>query len=163
VNTTVNYYYQTFVPLRAVADGGVQAAPEIPKLIAGLASQLHMTPTQVQQFLGTDFPAMAKLLESFPQLVPISPTCLRGSITTALVTTMKDNVHNYAQIDSLPNFNCHVVLRDPGILLVVLGRLGPWSLRCVPAAQPRRLEVRRDRFEDVATNDQARAKELAQT
>jgi hypothetical protein len=26
VNTTVNYYYQTFVPLRAVADGGVRSS-----------------------------------------------------------------------------------------------------------------------------------------
>jgi hypothetical protein len=126
VNTTVNYYYQTFVPLRGVANGGVQAAPEIPKLIAGLASQLHMTPTQVQQFLGTDFPAMAKLLESFPQLVPIFTDVPPGlDHYKPLVTTMKDNVHNYAQIDSLPNFNLFTwFFVIPGVLLVLLAASG---------------------------------------
>jgi len=50
---------------------------------------------------------MAKLLESFPQLVPIFTDVPPGlDHYKPLVTTMKDNVHNYAQIDSLPNFNC---------------------------------------------------------
>lgn len=69
VTKTVNYYNQTFVPLRGVAVGGIQAAKETPALIGGLAKQLHMSASQMQQFLGTDFPAMAKLLASFPQLV----------------------------------------------------------------------------------------------
>ena len=126
VKLAANYYYETFVPLRAVANGGVLAAPEIPKLIAGLATQLHMTPAQVQQFLGADFPAMAKLLASFPQLVPIFTNVPPGlDVYKPLVTTMQENVHNYAQIDSLPNFNLFTwFFVIPGVLLVLLAASG---------------------------------------
>jgi len=62
VNTTANYYYETFVPLRGVAQGGVQAASETPKLMATLAAGLHMTPAQLQQLMQTNFPAFAALL-----------------------------------------------------------------------------------------------------
>lgn len=126
VNTTVKYYYQTFVPLRGVATGGVAAAGETPKLIAGLATQLHMTPAQVQKFLGTDFPALAELLGSFPQLVPIFTEVPPGlDHYKPLVSTMQENVHNYAQIDSLPNFNLFTwFFVIPGALLVLLAALG---------------------------------------
>ncbi len=122
VAKTVNYYNNTFVPLRGVAIGGVQAAKETPALIAGLAKQLHMTPAQVQQFLGTNFPAMAKLLASFPQLVPIF-TNVPGGLDhyLPLVHTMQTNVHNYDEISSLPNFNLFTwFFVVPGVLLVLL-------------------------------------------
>src|SRR5689334_19110189 len=67
VATTVKYYDQTFVPLRPVAVTGVAAASETPQLIGALATQLHMTPAQLQKFLGTNFPATAQLLGSLPQ------------------------------------------------------------------------------------------------
>jgi hypothetical protein len=126
VKMAANYYYKTFVPLRAVADGGVLAAPEIPKLMAGLATELHMTSAQVQQFLGTDFPALAKLLGSFPQSVPIFTKVPPGLVAyKPLLTTMQENVHNYAQIDSLPNFNLFTwFFVIPGILLVLLAASG---------------------------------------
>jgi len=126
VKMAATYYYGTFVPLLAVANGGVLAAPEIPQLIAGLATQLHMTPAQVQQFLGTDFPAMAKLLESFPKLVPIFTNVPAGlDAYKPLLTTMQENVHNYAQIDSLPSFNLFTwFFVIPGILLVLLAASG---------------------------------------
>jgi hypothetical protein len=85
-----------------------------------------MTPAQVQQFLGADFPAMAKLLASFPQLVPVFTNVPPGlDVYKPLVTTMQENVHNYAQIDSLPNFNLFTwFFVIPGILLVLLAASG---------------------------------------
>jgi hypothetical protein len=122
VQKTVNYYNQTFVPLRPAAIGGVAAATEVPNLIAGLAKQLHMTPAQVQQFLGTNFPAMAKLLGSFPQLVPVFTNVPPGlDHYLPLVRTMQGNVSSYAKIDSLPNFRLFTwFFVVPGVLLVLL-------------------------------------------
>jgi hypothetical protein len=125
VRTTANYYYDTFTKLRPVAVGGVQAAAETPQMIAALAIQLHMTPAQVQQFLGTSFPAMGNLLGSFPQLVPVFENVPPGlDHYKPLVDTMQANVNNYRQIDSLPNFNLFTwFFVIPGILLVLLGGL----------------------------------------
>lgn len=122
VNTTVNYYNQTFVPLGSVATGAVQAAGEAPQLIAALASQLHMTPAQVQQFLGANFPAMAALLGGLAQLSPVFKNVPPGlAHYKPLVNTMQANVGNYAKIDSLPNFNLFTwFFVIPGILLVLL-------------------------------------------
>jgi hypothetical protein len=126
VRTAAKYYYQTFVPLGPVANGGVLAAPEIPKFVATLATELHMTPAQVQLFMGTDFPAMAKLLESFPQLLPIFANVPPGlAAYKPLLTAMQDNVHNYAQIDSLPSFNLFTwFFVIPGALIVLLAAYG---------------------------------------
>ncbi len=125
VQVTANYYNQTFVPLRAVAVGGVQAASETPQLIGALAKQLHMTPTQVEQFLGAKFPAFAQLLGSFPQLVPVFTKVPPGlTYYKPLVDTMQAQVNNYAQVDSLPNFNLFTwFFVVPGVLLVILAGL----------------------------------------
>jgi hypothetical protein len=122
VAKTVNYYNQTFVPLRPVAQGGVQAAAEVPQLIDGLAKQLHMTPAQVQQFLGQNFPAMAQLLGNFPKLVPVFTNVPPGlDHYLPLVSTMQANVRNYAKIDSLPNFRLFTwFFVIPGVLLIGL-------------------------------------------
>lgn len=145
VDTTAHYYYDTFTPLRQVANGGVQAATEAPKLVPALATALHMTPAQVQQFLGKDFPATSQLLTQFPQLVPIFTRVPAGlDHYQPLVTTMQANVDNYKQIHSLPNFNLFTwFFVVPGALLVVLaaGELGAFrrlavvvsSHRAVPA------------------------------
>lgn len=131
VTSTANYYNQTFVPLRQVAIGGVQAAKEAPQLIAALASQLHMTPAQVQQFLGAGFPAMAALLGSLPQLTPIFANVPPGlDHYKPLVSTMQANQKNYAQISSLPNFNLFTwFFVIPGILLVLLAGASLLSTR----------------------------------
>ena len=71
VTTTVNYYDHTFTALGPVATGGVVASAEIPGLFAGLAGALHMTQPQLAGFLSTNYPALAQLLEKFPQLVPV--------------------------------------------------------------------------------------------
>ncbi len=126
VKQTVDYYNNTFVPLGSVAQGGVQAAAEVQQMTTGLASALHMTPAQVQQFLGSNYPAMAKLLGSFPQLVPIFKNVPPGlDFYKPLVTTMNNNVHNYKEISSLPNFNLFTwFFVVPGALLVILSGLG---------------------------------------
>jgi hypothetical protein len=122
VNTTVRYYDQTFVPLRPVAITAVTAGGEIPKLIPALAKPLHMTPTQVQQFLGTSFPATAKLLGELPLLAPVFSKVPPGiAFFKPLIDTMQANVSNYAKVDSLPDFRLFTwffVL--PGVLLVAL-------------------------------------------
>ncbi len=122
VDTTASYYTQTFVPLRAVAQGGVQAAAETPQLMATLAAGLHMTPAQLQQLMQTNFPAFAALLQQFPQLVPVFTKVPPGlDYYKPLVTTMQANVSNYKQIDSLPNFRLFTWFFEvPGALLVLL-------------------------------------------
>jgi hypothetical protein len=121
VNTTVRYYDQTFVPLRPVAITAVTAGGEI-KLIPALAKPLHMTPAQVQQFLGTSFPATAKLLGELPQLAPVFSKVPPGLVFyKPLVGAMQANVSNYAKVDSLPDFRLFTwFFVVPGVLLVVL-------------------------------------------
>lgn len=136
VKTTVTYYDKTFKPLLAVATGGAQAAGEVQPMIGGLAQALHRTPTQVQQFLGAQFPAMAKLLEGFPQLVPIFKQVGPGlAHYQPLVRTMQANVDNYAAISSLPNFRLFTwFFVIPGVLLVVLAGWPLLAFRRAPAA-----------------------------
>ena len=122
VAKTVAYYDQTFVPLRPVAVGGLQAAGEAPKLIAALASQLKMSPAAVQRFLGTQFPATAGLLGNLPKLKPVFTNVPPGlDHYLPLVQTMKSNVSNYKKINSLPDFRLFTwFFLIPGILLVLL-------------------------------------------
>lgn len=138
VKTTVAYYDKTFMALGPVATGGVAASGEIPALFAGLAGSLHMTQPQLVQFLQTKFPALAQLLERFPQLAPVFKRVPPGlAWYKPLVTTMRDNVTNYAKIDSLPNFNLFTwFFVVPGILVVILAGLGLIGLY-----RPRRLQV----------------------
>lgn len=122
VNKTVYYFDSTFVPLRPVAVGAVQAAGETPKLIAALATPLHMTPTQVQKFLGTSFPATAGLLQGLPKLAPIFANVPPGlTHYQPLVQAIKANVGNYAQVSSLPDLRLFTwILVVPGVLLALL-------------------------------------------
>ena len=126
VKTTVNYYNNTFVHLQPVAQGGIAAAGETDQLVAGLASALHMTSAQVQQFLGSKYPALAQLLGSFPTLVPIFQQVTPGlAHYKPLIDTMQANVNNYAQVDSLPNFNLFTWFFEiPGVLITILAVLG---------------------------------------
>jgi hypothetical protein len=136
VKTTVNYYYKTFVPLRAVANGGVAAAGEEQQMVLALASAMHMTPAHLETYLAAKFPAMAKLLASFPALVPIFKNVPGGlNHYLPLVTTMNGNVGNYAKIDALPNFNLFTwffVVPGALLLLISLWGLGAWSWVTAP-------------------------------
>jgi hypothetical protein len=122
VRTTVDYYNKTFVPLRAVAVGGTDAAAELPGMMGALSKALHMTPTQLQAFFGKNFPAMGALLGNLPKLVPIFTNVPPGlAHYKPLVATMNANVDNYANISSLPNFRLFTwFFVIPGVLLVVL-------------------------------------------
>ncbi len=126
VKETVALYHNTFVPLGPVAVGGVAAASETTQLFEGLASGLHMTPAQLQTFLGKNYPAMAKLLASFPLLVPVFSQVGPGlAHYLPLVNTMQSQVKNYAAIDSLPNFNLFTwFFVVPGILIVLFALMG---------------------------------------
>ncbi len=122
VSQTADYYNKTFVQLRPIAEAGPQLASEAPKLIAALAQQLNMSPDQVQQFLGSQFPAMAGLLGGLPQLVPVFANVPPGlDHYKPLVDVMQANVTNYQQVDSLPSFRLFTwFFVIPGILLVLL-------------------------------------------
>lgn len=136
VKTTADYYNNTFVPLRQVAIVGQPAATEAPQLIAALGKQLHMSPAQVQQFLGAQFPAMAKLLGNLPQLTPIFANVPPGlDHYKPLVNTMQANVTNYREIDSLPNFRLFTwFFVVPGVLLLLIGAWPVLTRRRVHAA-----------------------------
>ena len=126
VNTTVDYYNKTFVPLMQVAVGGVAAAGETNSMMSGIATAMHMTPAQLSQYFGEKYPAMAGLLGSFPTMTPVFSRVSPGlAFYEPLVMTMKANVDNYAQVDSLPNFNLFTwFFVVPGVLLVILSLLG---------------------------------------
>ena len=115
-------YYQTFTQLRPVAQGGAQAASEAPKLVAALAQQLKMSPAQVQQFLTTQFPGLAGLLGSLPQLVPVFANVPAGlDHYKPLIDVIQANVTNYQKVDSLPSFRLFTwFFVIPGVLLVLL-------------------------------------------
>jgi hypothetical protein len=130
VRKTVHYYNKTFVPLRGVAIGGVQAGNESAKLVQALAQALKMTPAQVQQFLASQFPATASLIGNLPDLKPVFENVPPGlDHYKPLVTTMQSNVDNYKQVNSLPNFRLFSwFFVVPGALVILLAG---WSL--VPA------------------------------
>lgn len=134
VRTTVAYD-KVFQDLRPVALGATAASPEIPGLFSTLASSLHVSQTELVAFLRADFPAMAKMLQTFPQLVPVFKKVPPGLNWYApIVNTMQANVSNYAKVDSLPNFNLFTsFFVVPGGLLVIFGALGIFA-----AYRPRR-------------------------
>jgi len=141
VSKTADYYDRTFVPLRPVAVGGVKAGNEAPKLIAALASQLKMSPAEVQRFLATQFRATAGLLGNLPKLESVFTNVPPGlDHYRPLVQTMKSNVANYEKIDSLPDFRLFTwFFVMPGVMLVLLAG---WPL----------LGVRRGRTADTAVS-----------
>ncbi len=106
VKETATYYYDTFEPLKPVATGGVAAASELPSLLPALGAALHMTPAQVQAYLGSAFPAMGGLLSTLPKETGVFEKVPSGlAFYHPLVTTMQANVTNYKEVDSLPDFN----------------------------------------------------------
>ncbi|MFI5035852.1 MAG: hypothetical protein ACHQFZ_06570 [Acidimicrobiales bacterium] len=126
VRESVLFYHNTFVPLGQVAVGAVAAAGETTQLFAGLAQGLHMTPAQTQAFMTKNYPAMAKLLASFPLMVPVFAQVGPGlTHYLPLVNTMQGQVKNYAAVDSLPNFNLFTwFFVVPGLLIVLFALMG---------------------------------------
>jgi hypothetical protein len=126
VKETVSLYDNTFVPLKPVATGAIAAASEETALLQGLATGLHLTPAQLEQFLGQKYPSFAQLLSSFPQLVPVFSQVGPGlAHYKPLIDTMKANVTNYQQVDSLPNFRLFTwFFVVPGVLIAIFALLG---------------------------------------
>ncbi len=126
VKETVALYNNTFVPLKAVATGGIAAAGEETALVKGLSEGLHLTPAQLDQFLGTKYPAFAQLLAAFPQLVPVFSQVGPGlAHYKPLIDAMQANVTNYQQVNSLPDFRLFTwFFVIPGVLIALFALLG---------------------------------------
>jgi hypothetical protein len=126
VKDTVGLYENTFLALKPVATGGIAAAGEETALLQGLVTGLHLTPQQLEQFLGGKYPAFAQLLASFPKLVPVFSQVGPGlAHFKPLVDTMQANVTNYQQVDSLPNFRLFTWFFEiPGALITIFALLG---------------------------------------
>lgn len=105
------------------------------KLVPALATALHMTPAQVQQFIGQQFPAMAKMLQSLPQMskdfggllgVMSANVAIFQQVPAGLdhykplVTTMQRNTGTYASVDALPRMGLFPwFFIVPGILIIL--------------------------------------------
>ena len=105
VQTTANYYNNTFVPLGLVATQFGQAAQD----------------PQMQEKLKPLMPMLGPVMPIFAK-VPAGLTWYKP-----LVTTMQANVNDYASVDSLPNFNLFTwFFVIPGLLLFLLAGYGLW-------------------------------------
>lgn len=131
-------YDAVFQHLREVAVTGVSAAAEEPKLFSTLAASLHVTEPQLAAMLTAGFPATAKLLSGLPSLSGVFKQVPPGlSWYAPIVKTLQNNVGDYSQVDSLPNFNLFTwFFVVPGVVLFVLAGLGAWG-----AYRPRRRDV----------------------
>jgi hypothetical protein len=150
VQTTADYYNNVFVKLRPIAlamtpqtvakfnaylKGIKGMEQDAAKLIPALAAELHMTPAQVQQVFGTQFPAMAAMLQRPPQMDKDFSGLLglmSANVNTfkqvppgldwykPLVTTMQANTGTYASVDALPRMGLFPwFFIVPGILVLL--------------------------------------------
>jgi hypothetical protein len=155
VQTTVDYYYDVFVPLGGVVPamsqenidtfnaylegfGGLAADAEL--LVPALAEATGMTPEQAGEYVASEFPAMAQMLQALPQMQE-DFTNLLGLMAAnvavfeqvpgglehyePLVTTMQEQRTNYESVASLPDFRAFTwMFVVPGALLVALALFG---------------------------------------
>jgi len=155
VKQTADYYYNVFVPLGKVAPainkqtvakfngyvkgfGGVQTDAQ--KLVPALAQAMHMTPAQVQAFMGKQLPAMSAMIANLPtmqkdftQFIAMmgANTAVFGQVNAGLahykplVDTMQGNVSDFQSVNSLPSFRLFTwFFVIPGLLLVLLAGFG---------------------------------------
>lgn len=173
VDKTADYYNNVFVPLGAVVpamsaetvakfqtylDGISGMQTDSTKLVPGLAQALKMTPEQVQQFLGTNYPAMSAMLAGLPQMQADFGGLLKMMSSNVdifkqvpagldhykpLVTTMQANVGNYDKVASLPNFGLFTwFFVVPGALILAFAGLGLYSGRRRPTFVSERVPER---------------------
>jgi hypothetical protein len=99
-----------------------------------------MTPQQAQQYLAQNFPTMAQLFQSLPEMgtdFSNMVTLMDQNVSVfervppgldhyqPLVTTMQANVDNYDQVSSLPSFRLFTwFFVVPGALLVAIAGYG---------------------------------------
>jgi hypothetical protein len=126
VKASVGYWTNTFEPLGPVSAGSAAAGSEAPALLTGLSEGLHMTPAQLEAYLGKNYPAFAGMVESLPKLAPVFAQVGPGlTHYRPLVKTMSNQVADYAAVDALPNFNMFTwIFVVPGALLVLLALSG---------------------------------------
>lgn len=155
VQTTADYYYDVFVPLGGVVPamtqenidrfnaylegfGGLSADAQ--RLIPALATATGMTEEQAGEYVATEFPAMAQMLQALPQMQQDFTSLLElmGANVAIfeqvpagldhyepLVTTMQEQRTNYESVASLPDFRSFTwMFVVPGALLVLLALFG---------------------------------------
>ena len=83
-------------------------------MLPALATQLKMTPDQLQSFLGSNFPATAQAL----QTMPASMERFNG-----LVKTFDENLANYNTLKPVGLANLILILMVAGGLVAALGAL----------------------------------------
>jgi hypothetical protein len=135
IQTTVDYYYDVFVPLGVVAPAMSQEnidkfngyiagfdalAADAEAMIPALAGAMNLSTDQVQAFMGEQFPAMTQMLQGLPQMqddfnaliglmeanVAVFEEVPGGlAHYEPLVTTMEAQQVNYTKVASLPDFN----------------------------------------------------------
>jgi hypothetical protein len=134
VQTTSDYYYETFVPLGEVVPAmsqenidkfnsyltGIGAmGQEAQNLAPAIGQATGMSDEQVGEFMTTEFPAMTQMMQALPQMeqdfqgllglmganVEIFADVPGGlAHYEPLVTTMEEQQANYDKISSLPDF-----------------------------------------------------------
>ena len=157
VKKSSDYYYNVFVPLGKVAPainaqtvakfnayvkgfGGVQTDAQ--KLVPALAQAMHMTPAQVQAFMGKQLPSMAAMIANLPTMqkdftqfigMMQANTAIFGQVNAGLahykplVDTMQGNVNDFKSVNALPSFRLFTwFFVIPGALLVLLAGVGLW-------------------------------------
>jgi hypothetical protein len=133
VQISADYYNKVFTPLRSVVPTIDKVAAEAPKLAPTLAAAMHMSPTQVNQFLGKQFPGMSALLQGLPQTVPLFDRVPAGlDHYKPLVSTMQANVTNFKQVNSLPDFRWFTwFFVIPGVLLMLIAFYGLGAFQAI--------------------------------
>jgi hypothetical protein len=140
VQTTADYYYNTFVKLRPIALAmNAQTAATLKGYSQGITAMMQdlakMPPAQQQQ-LARSYPAMAQMLKGLPQMQKTLDgftAMIAGNLATfqnvppgldhykPLVDTMQASVDNYAAVDAMPPmgfFPWFFII--PGIVFVLI-------------------------------------------
>ena len=155
VQIGVDYYYDVFVPLGGVVPalsqenidtfnaylagfGGMSA--DAAQLVPALAAATGLTEEQAGAYIADQFPAMAQMLQTLPQM-QADFTSLLGLMEAnvaifqqvpagldhyqPLVTTMEEQQANFESVASLPDFRLFTwMFVVPGALLVILALAG---------------------------------------
>ncbi len=122
VQTTADYYYNTFTKLRPIALAmnaqTVATFNGYSKGISAMMQDLAKMPPAMQQQLAANYPAMAAMLKGLPQMQKTLAgftAMISANLDTfanvppgldhykPLVDTMQSNVGNYNAIDALPS------------------------------------------------------------
>jgi hypothetical protein len=139
VQTTADYYYNTFTKLRPIAlamnANTVATFNGYTKGIHAMTQDLAKMPPVQQQALARQYPAMAAMLKGLPQMEKTMAgftAMIAANLDTfgnvppgldhykPLVDTMQANVGNYTSVDALPPMKAFPwFFIIPGILLVL--------------------------------------------